>query len=112
LSTKGSSQNKAMEHITMTENLHYYLPDLNYKFLQTYALLTLFYETLWSQLESDELQISIDEVCSWQILSKYYVTCQSAGEIVALDLSNSRLNGNLPPELSILDQSLSKLLGA
>ena len=106
------------------------LSEMNYYLLQTYALVTLYFETYGQQwistVVSDEKRLELgsfvrkdsdyigewlnitssvnpNAFCNWQ-----GVLCNNIREIESLNLSSNRLYGSLPAELGMLHQSLSK----
>ena len=126
LAIAGSSQQRAMDWLLEV----FGQPDMNYYILQTYALVTLYFETYgrqWiSTVDSDEKRLELGSFvrkdsdyigewlnitssvnpngfCNWQ-----GVLCNNIREIESLNLSSNRLYGSLPAELGMLHQSLSK----
>ena len=126
LAIAGSSQQRAMDWLLEESGL----PEMNYYLLQTYALVTLYFETYgrqWiSTADFDEKRLELGSFvkkdsdyigewlnitpsvnpngfCDWQ-----GVLCNNISEIESLNLSSNRLYGSLPAELGMLHQSLSK----
>ena len=126
LAIAGSSQQRAMDWLLEVSGLS----EMNYYLLQTYALVTLYFEThgkQWiSELAFAEKRLDLgsfpnkdseykgewlnitpsvnpNAFCDWQ-----GVLCNDNREIDSLNLSSNRLQGSLPAELGMLHQSLSK----
>jgi hypothetical protein len=110
LATSGSSQARAMAWVEEEAKL-IFSSSFDYELLQYYVLMTLYYETgggQWDRRErwGNEILNTVDtQLCYWE-----GVVCGDERAIVVLNLTNNRLLGSLPPELAILDPSLSKLI--
>ena len=126
LAIAGSSQLRAMDWLSEVSGLS----ELNYYLLQTYALVTLYFETngnQWiSELAFAERRLDLGSspnmdseykgewlnitpsvnpngFCDWQ-----GVLCNDNREIESLTLSSNHVYGSLPAEIGMLHQSLSK----
>ena len=126
LAIAGSSQQRAMDWLLKVNKSH----EMNYFILQSYALVTLYFETYGKQwistVDSDEKHLELgsfvkkdsDYIGEWLIITPDVnpngfcnwqgVLCNNIREIESLNLSSNRLYGSLPAELGILHQSLSK----
>lgn len=83
--------------------------DSTQRILQRYALAVFYYSTNGEQWQDNSGWLGHDtSECDWfQTVS---TSCDSIGQLVALDLSSNRLSGTLASELSLLSSSLRKLI--
>ena len=78
--------------------------------IQRYALATLYYSTGGDNWTSQRGWLSDDDECRWYNPVVSGDVCNTDGDLVTLDLSSNNLQGTLPAEISMLSDSLGKLL--
>jgi hypothetical protein len=111
LSTPSTPQNMALEGLAVNPNLANYTDQDT---IQRYALATLYYCTTGDFWNKHGYWLSNDtEVCN-----KWYqnetagddmaIDCTSDGAVSALELSGNSLEGTIPPEIGMLNDSLGK----
>jgi hypothetical protein len=79
------------------------------KKLQRYALATLYYSTGGNNWSDWSGWLSESNECSWQN-GKNAWNCDGSGMLTSLDLQDQNLIGSIPPELTLLSNSLVKLI--
>jgi hypothetical protein len=99
-----SPQFAAMQWIRTPNNDEIYNDQ---RFLQRYALATLYYSTGGDQWASSVSWLTNANECEWVSLSRPPI-CDAEGNIVEIDLTGNKLKGQLPQDLEILSNSLGK----
>ena len=112
LATTGSSQQMAMKWLED----HGINSPMDYKLLQFYALVVLYYETAGRRWISSTSRYNDDQwlqpnsrtnntfdFCHWK-----GILCNETKSIYSLNLTDEGLVGSIPPEIAALGQSLSK----
>ena len=99
-------QYRAMQWIRTQDNAGIYE---DRRFLQRYALAALYYSTdgeAWSRTGS---WLTAANECDWLSFSEFDVpACDSAGNVIYMDLAENNLRGPLPPDLALLARTLGK----
>ena len=68
-----------------------------------YALATFFYSTQGSSWVNNKGWLTKEDECDWfSTTSATTTTCNSAGDLIALELDNNNVQGEMPAELSLL----------
>ena len=124
LAIAGSSQQRAMDWLLEMSGLS----ELGYNLLQSYALVTLYFETYgeqwFSTISLEDMRLDLEFLTDYQNTGEWLdmtpsvnptgfcnwkgVLCNYKREIESLTLSSNNLLGSLPAELAMLHQSLSK----
>jgi hypothetical protein len=73
----------------------------NEKFLQRYALASIFYSTRGSLWTSNDWWLTGEDECKWFSAEDRY-PCDEQGSYIMIHLENNRLHGTLPPEVDLL----------
>ena len=99
-----SPQFAAMQWIRTPNNAGIYS---DHRFLTRYALASLYFSTSGGDWTTSTGWLSPAHECDWYSGRPNSPSCDEAGNIIEIDLTENNLQGTLPPELTLL--SLSKL---
>jgi hypothetical protein len=101
-----SPQYRAMQWIRTGNNIGIYE---DRRFLQRYALAALYYSTNGEAWSQTGLWLTAANECDWLSFSEADApACDSAGNILYMDLAENNLRGPLPPDLALLARTLGK----
>jgi hypothetical protein len=106
LADPSTSQNRALEWLAADPNLASYT---NQTKIQRYALATLYFTTKGESWDNNDYWLSNKTVCDkWYQYDDTTIECTSNGGVSFLDLRDNNLQGSIPPEISMLFDSLGK----
>jgi hypothetical protein len=101
-----SPQSLALEWLESPLNSDYVSDE---RLIQRYALATLYYATDGENWNSKFLWLTSGDECLWFTSSLSSTICDSDGRLLELDLRENNLFGTLPPEVTMLSDTLQLL---
>jgi hypothetical protein len=107
LADPSTPQNMALKWLSADPNLFSYTAN---ETIQRYALATLYYSTKGESWYNNDYWLSPDEgICGrWYQYPNTTIKCTTEGAVSFLDIRDNNLQGSIPPEISMLSDSLSK----
>jgi hypothetical protein len=106
LRDRSSPQYRAMQWIRTRDNAGIFEDRI---FLQRYALAALYYSTNGEGWIRTGSWLTAANECDWLSFSEFDIpACDSAGNVIYMDLAENNLSGPLPPDLALLARTLGE----